>query len=83
MNRSDFTFQMFWQNAGTVEPFLRPLTLKLESIDEARRIIEKVVGHPDIPLHSLTIISEDQAISERWYQLDGAWRRKPSERSPD
>jgi hypothetical protein len=77
MSRRAFTFQMFWENGRTVEPFLKPLTLELDSIDEARKLIEKVVGNPKIPLHSVTIVSADRTTSERWFQLDGAWRQRP------
>jgi hypothetical protein len=72
-----FTLQMFWTNLhGEIEPFLAPLTLNFASAEEARRIFGQVTHHPNIPLHSLTLVSEDGTISERWFQIDGAWRRK-------
>ena len=72
-----FTLQMFWANSlGEIEPFLRPLTLSFPSAEEARRVFSQVTRHPKIPVHSLTLVSEDGSTSERWFQLDGVWRRK-------
>lgn len=72
-----FTLQMFWANPrGEIEPLLTPLTLNFGSAEEARRIFGQVTNHPKIPVHSLTLVSEDGSTSERWFQIDGAWRRK-------
>jgi len=68
---------MFWTNLqGEIEPFLAPLALNFGSADEARRIFGQVTERPDIPVHSLTLVSEDGTISERWFKIDGAWRQK-------
>ena len=72
-----FTLQMFWARAdGQIEPFLPPLTLDFSSADEARRVYSKILEQPKIPVHSLTLQSEDAATSERWFKVDGEWRRK-------
>jgi hypothetical protein len=74
------TIQLFWEGepapAPAVAPFLKPLTLNFRSIDEARELAIKTADHENVPAHSFTIKSEDGKVSERWYQLDGAWRRK-------
>lgn len=73
----DFTFQMYWEPPGKpLEPFLSPLTLDLASIEIARELIRPVAEHRDVPVHSLTITSADGKIAERWFQLNGTWRRK-------
>ncbi len=73
----NFTLQMFWERApGEIEPFLKPLTLNFPTATEARGVFGQVTNHPKIPVHSLTLVSEDGTISERWFQIDGAWRRK-------
>jgi hypothetical protein len=59
-----------------VEPFLLPLTLDFPSIVEARKAIIKVAEHKDVPAHSVTIRSEDGTVFERWFQIDGVWRRR-------
>jgi hypothetical protein len=76
--RMKFTLQMFWANAtkGDIEPFLPPLSLEFPSTDDARRVFTQILGHPKIPVHSLTLVSEDGTTSERWFQIDGEWRRK-------
>ena len=72
-----FTLQMFWASPhGEIEPLLTPLALNFASAEEARRIFGQVTKHPKIPVHSLTLVSEDGSTSERWFQIDGAWRRK-------
>jgi hypothetical protein len=71
------TLQMFWTNPhGEIEPLLAPLKLEFASAEEARGIFGQVTNHPNIPVHSLTLVSEDGTISERWFQIDSAWRRK-------
>jgi hypothetical protein len=79
----EFTFQMFWERPphGTLEPFLRPLTLTFKSIEEARATLDKVVKHPDVPVHSVTITT-GSGVSERWFKLDGVWRRKDAAGRP-
>jgi hypothetical protein len=72
------TIQLFWEGeppAPTVAPFLTPLTLDLP-IEKARELAIKLGDHEKVPAHSFTIKSEDGTISERWFHLDGAWRRK-------
>jgi hypothetical protein len=73
-----FTFQLFKEDSDlrTVEPFLFPLTLDLSSVAEARSMIRKVADNAKVPAHSLTIRSEDGSISERWFRIDGSWRRR-------
>ena len=74
-----FTYQIYWERlgkAGAVEPFLLPLTLQFPSVAEARAVLEKIVAIEKVPVHSVTLTSEDDAISERWFQIDGLWRRK-------
>lgn len=72
-----FTFQMFWANQkGHIEPFLQPLSLEFPSADAARRVFTQILNHPKIPAHSLTLVSEDGTTSERWFQIDGEWKRK-------
>jgi hypothetical protein len=74
-----FTYQIYWERlgkAGAVEPFLLPLTLQFPSVAEARAVIEKIVAIEKVPVHSVTLTSEDGAISERWFHIDGSWRRK-------
>jgi hypothetical protein len=72
-----FTIQMFWTNLhGEIEPLFTPLTLNFVSAEEAGRIFGQVTDQPNIPVHSLTLVSEDSTISERWFQIDGVWRRK-------
>jgi hypothetical protein len=74
-----FTYQIYWERlgkAGAVEPFLLPLTLQFPSVAEARAVLEKIVAIEKVPAHSVTLTSEDGGISERWFQIDGSWRRK-------
>jgi hypothetical protein len=72
-----FTLQMFWTNPrGEIEPLLTPLTLNFASAEEAQRSFGQVTNHPNIPVHSLTLVSEDSTISERWFRIDGVRRRK-------
>ena len=74
-----FTYQIYWERpgkAGAVEPFLLPLTLQFPSVAEARAMLEKIVAIEKVPAHSVILTSEDGAISERWFQIDGSWRRK-------
>ena len=81
----NFIIQFFWEGEPNlaVAPFLKPLTLDLRSIEEARKMAMKAAGHKDIPVHSFTIKSENGTASERWFYLDGTWRRKDVRRSPD
>lgn len=73
------TIQFFWEGepapAPAVAPFLKPLTLDL-SIEKARELAIKTANHENVPAHSFTIKSKDGTISERWFYLDGLWRRK-------
>jgi len=77
--RMKFTVQMFWaKEKGELEPFLTPLSLEFPSADEARRVLAQILNRPKIPVHSLKLVSEDGTTSERWFQIDGEWRRKDS-----
>jgi hypothetical protein len=71
-----FTLQMFWERKGEIEPMTKPLTLNFESADEVRGVFSQILGNPKVPLHSVTLASEDGNVSERWFQIDGVWRRK-------
>jgi hypothetical protein len=73
-----FALQMFWENSkGEIEPFLRPITLPFSSVDEARRLFGGFVEQATaVPMHSVTLTSEDGLLSERWFKIDGQWRRK-------
>jgi hypothetical protein len=72
-----YTLQMYWANPkGEIEPFLKPLSLEFESANAARGVFEQILDHPKIPIHSLTLVSEDGKLSERWFQIDGEWRQK-------
>ena len=74
-----FTFEPFWVNPkGELEPLfpVKPITLELASVEAAREMFGKVLGHPDFPAHSIKLTSEDGSTSERWFQIDGQWRRK-------
>ena len=74
-----FTIEIFWVTPkGAIEPlFPIPLPpLELGSSAHARDVATKLVGHQDIPAHSLTLKSEDGSVSERWFWMDGEWRRK-------
>jgi len=76
-NGMKFTLEMFWTNpSGEIEPLLKPLTLDFKTVDDARQVFSAVTNHPKIPAHSITLVSEDRSISERWFQIDGIWRRK-------
>ena len=57
-----------------------PVTLTFKSIEEARAALDKVVKHPDVPVHSVTITS-GSGVSERWFKLD-VWRRKDAAGRP-
>jgi len=78
-----FTVQLFWEGElyGGVAPLFTPLTLDLSSADRAREVAKKVAAHRDVPAHSFTIKSEDGTLSERWFQLDGAWNQGDSGQS--
>jgi hypothetical protein len=54
---------------GEIEPFLMPLVLDLPSSGRAREIFGQVVRHPNVPVHSVALTSEDAGISERWFQI--------------
>jgi hypothetical protein len=61
---------------GLVEPFSSTVTLEYPSVHEARKIVAKLVDEAGAPIHSATVVSEDRKTSERWFQIDGTWRRK-------
>jgi hypothetical protein len=72
-----FIFKTFWEHPTKgLEPLLLPLTLDFPSLERARSSFDKVVRHPNIPVHSVTLESEDGSVSERWFQIDGKWMRK-------
>jgi hypothetical protein len=75
-----FTFhiQKMDQRSGAVGPVVLPLTLDLSSVEMARVVVSKIVAHRDVAAHSVRIVSEDGAVSERWFWLDGEWRQKPA-----
>jgi hypothetical protein len=72
-----FTCQYFKEEDDhRVESFLRSLTLEFPSIEQARELFRKGADLDKVPAHSFTIKSEDGKISERWFQMDGSWRRR-------
>lgn len=73
--RMKYTMQAYWERAGTVEPLWQALTLVFDTIDGMRDIVKTLAEHAEIPIHSVTITSEDSRV-ERWFKLDGQWRRK-------
>ncbi|OAI44053.1 hypothetical protein AYO42_05350 [Rhizomicrobium sp. SCGC AG-212-E05] len=74
----DFTFDVRWEEPGKegLHPLFKPITLGFASADIARTMVGKIVGHERVPAHSVMLTSADGTVSERWYQLDGKWRRK-------
>ena len=73
----NFTFQMFWSHpSGKIAPLLLPLTLAFSSAKDARRALDHIVRPPKVAVHSVTLASEDGVTSERWFQINGAWRLK-------
>jgi hypothetical protein len=72
-----YTIQYFWEGepSETLAPFLLPLTLTMP-LDAIRDAALKTVARDDFPAHSFTIESTDGTLSERWFYLDGKWRRK-------
>jgi hypothetical protein len=74
----NFTFQFFKEESDhRVEPFLLPLTLGFPTVQMAREVIENNIAKNGKGLaHSMTLKSQDGKISERWFQMNGAWRRK-------
>lgn len=70
-----YTMQTYWQEEGAVSPFLPALTLKYDTIEGMRSIVKTLADHAEIPVHSVTITAEDGKV-ERWFKLDGQWRRK-------
>lgn len=72
-----YTLQMYWAHPkGEIEPFLKPLSLDFPSADAARGVFSQILDNPKIPVHSLTLESEDGQLSERWFHICGEWRRK-------
>lgn len=76
---ASYTYTVFWEKpGGTVEPLYDiPIpALNFPTAEAAREVALKIVNHPDISAHSLTIQSDDGAVSERWFVMDGTWRRR-------
>jgi|HubBroStandDraft_2_1064218.scaffolds.fasta_scaffold1084403_1 hypothetical protein len=73
-----YALQMFWENSkGEIEPFLRPIALPFKSANEARSLFGGFVEQAtQVPMHSVTLTAEDGSMAERWFQIDGQWRRK-------
>jgi len=78
LGTTKFTFQLFAEGIGGpgLATFLTPLTLDLRSVEEAREVVGEIGEQRRIPAHSVMLTSEDGSVSERWFQLDGKWRRK-------
>jgi hypothetical protein len=78
----NFTFQFFKEESDhRVEAFLLPLTLDFPTVQKAREVIERIAKNNIAKngkglAHSVTLKSEDGKTSERWFQINGAWRRK-------
>jgi hypothetical protein len=74
----ELTLQWYWEDERDqpVARFLLPLTLNV-TIEMMRASALEIAAHPKFPApHSFTIRSSDGAISERWFCIDGKWRRK-------
>ena len=72
-----FTYQLYWSKMpGMVEPLSSPMTLDYPSINDARKIMARLLDEADAPIHSVTIVSEDRQTCERWFQINGSWRCK-------
>jgi hypothetical protein len=54
----------------------KPLTLDLLSLQQARQVARIAGEFKNASVQSFTITSED-GRTERWFYLEGSWRRKP------
>lgn len=62
----DVRFQDIFQTKnGHLELFLEPSPLDLPSIDVAHRLAKRFTSY--VPVHLITIESEDGSISELWF----------------
>jgi hypothetical protein len=78
-----YTLQWYWEGERDqqIAPFLRPLTLEL-SIEMMRDKAIQIAEHPQFaPIHSFTITASDGSTSERWFRVDGEWRRRDAQRA--
>jgi hypothetical protein len=78
--RMKYTYQVYWERlgkAGALEPlFPHPFTFEFATVAEAREIVQTLVDSGKLPAHSITLTSEDCSLSERYFQIDGSWRRR-------
>jgi hypothetical protein len=72
-----FTLWLFSEDKvrGVIAPLGTPFALDFPSIGAAREMFKNAASAEKSLAHSFTITSEDGA-SERWFRLDGVWRRK-------
>jgi hypothetical protein len=47
--------------------------MPFDTLDEARKMIPNLATQVNVPLHSI-ILTSDRG-HERWFKLDGVWRR--------
>ena len=79
----DLTLQWYWEGERDeqIAPFLLPLTLDLP-VGTMREKAMEIAAHPKFaPVHSFTIMSGDGSLAERWFRMEGKWRRKDAPRS--
>jgi hypothetical protein len=74
----NYTLQWYWEGERDqqIAPFLLPLTLNLPIQTMRDKAIEIAAAPKFAPVHSFTISSADGSTSERWFRIDGKWRRK-------
>ncbi len=71
-----YTFQIFTEGLKrAIEPLDWRLTLECVSPDVARQFLATLKAREGA--HSAILLSEDGYVAERWFHLDGTWRRKP------
>ena len=69
-----YTVQWYWEDE-LVEGFLKPMSLWLP-LGTVRQKAQEIADDRKFPAHSFTVKSADGALSERWFRLNGQWRRK-------
>ena len=63
-----FVFKIFQAKNGHLELFLEPSPVDLPSTDAARRLAKHYASY--VPVHLITIETEDGSISEFWSGQD-------------
>jgi hypothetical protein len=74
----EHTLQWYWEGERDqqIAPFLLPLTLNLPIEMMRDKAIQMAAHDQFAPIHSFTITTKDGSTSERWFRVDGKWRRK-------